>query len=72
MGNIRIVADSTCDLSAELKEQYHIITIPLCIVMEDQSHYDGEDITPDQICGRMLTGLLPRLLRFLTKRRRLF
>ena len=49
MGNIRIVADSTCDLSAELKEQYHIITIPLCIVMEDQSLYDGEDITPDQI-----------------------
>lgn len=49
MGNIRIVADSTCDLSANLKEQYHIITIPLCIVMEDQSHYDGEDITPDQI-----------------------
>ncbi len=49
MGNIRIVADSTCDLSAELKEKYNIITIPLCIVIEDQSYYDGEDITPDQI-----------------------
>ena len=49
MGNIRIVADSTCDLSAELKETYNIVTIPLCIVMEDQSYFDGESITPDQI-----------------------
>lgn len=49
MGTIRIVADSTCDLSEELKERYDIITIPLCIVMEDKSYYDLEDITPDQI-----------------------
>ena len=49
MGKIRIVADSTCDLSSELKEKYNIQTIPLCIVMEDETFYDGEDITPDQI-----------------------
>lgn len=49
MGTIRIVADSTCDLSAELKEKYHIVTIPLCIVLEDQNYFDGENITPDQI-----------------------
>ncbi len=49
MGAIRIVADSTCDLSAELKEKYHIITIPLCIIMEDNCYFDGENITPDQI-----------------------
>ncbi len=49
MGRIRIVADSTCDLSAELKEQNEITTIPLCIVMDDKSYYDGEEITPQQI-----------------------
>lgn len=49
MGNIRIVADSTCDLSAELKEKCNIVTIPLCIVLEDESYFDGENITPDQI-----------------------
>lgn len=49
MGNIRIVADSTCDLSAELKDKYNIATIPLCIVLEDESYFDGESITPDQI-----------------------
>ena len=49
MGTIRIVADSTCDLSAELKDKFNITTIPLCIVMEDQTYFDGESITPDQI-----------------------
>lgn len=46
---IRLVADSTCDLSQELKDKYGIVTIPLCIVMEDKSYYDGEEITPDEI-----------------------
>lgn len=49
MENIRIMADSTCDLSAELKETYGIVTIPLCIMMDDKNYYDGEDMTPDQI-----------------------
>ncbi len=46
---VRIVADSTCDLSKGLLEQYGITIIPLCIVMDDVSYFDGEDITPDQI-----------------------
>ena len=46
MGTIKIVADSTCDLSPELLEKYDISVIPLCIVMGDQSYYDGLDTTP--------------------------
>lgn len=49
MGKIRIAADSTCDLSSELLKEYDIAVIPLCIVMEDKSYYDREEITPDQI-----------------------
>ena len=49
MPKIQIVADSTCDLSPELKERFHIITIPLCIVLDDKSYYDGEEITPPEI-----------------------
>ncbi len=49
MGKVRIVADSTCDLSTELLERYEISTIPLCIVMEDKSYYDGEEVTPKEI-----------------------
>lgn len=49
MSKIRIVADSTCDLSKELIDQYNISIIPLCIVMGDQSYYDGIETTPDEI-----------------------
>ena len=49
MSKIRIVADSTCDLSPDLREKYDITIIPLCIVMEDKSYYDGEEITTDEI-----------------------
>ena len=47
--SIRIVADSTCDLSKDLIEKYNITIIPLSIIMGDESHYDGEDITPEDI-----------------------
>lgn len=49
MSKIQLIADSTCDLTPELKERFHIATIPLCIVLDDQSYYDGEQILPDEI-----------------------
>ncbi len=49
MKSIRIVADSTCDLSKELIERYSISIIPLCILLDGVSYYDGIDITPEQI-----------------------
>ena len=47
--SIRIVADSTCDLSKELIEKYDISIIPLSIVMGENSYYDGVETTPDDI-----------------------
>lgn len=49
MSKIKIIADSTCDLSADLLEKYEIDIIPLCIVMDDVSYFDGIEITPDEI-----------------------
>ncbi len=46
---IKIVTDSTCDLSKDLLAQYDIGIVPLCIVMGDKSYYDGLEITPDEI-----------------------
>ena len=46
---IKIMADSTCDLSPELIEQFHIDLIPLCVVMGDNTYLDGVNITPDEI-----------------------
>lgn len=46
---IKILADSTCDLSKELIEKYNVSIIPLHIVMEDKEYKDGQEITPDEI-----------------------
>lgn len=49
MRKIRIIADSTCDLSPELVAKYNITIVPLCIVLDEKSYFDGEEITPAQI-----------------------
>lgn len=49
MKQIRIVADSTCDLSKELIEKYDINIIPLCIMLGDNTFLDSVDITPEEI-----------------------
>ncbi|MDF2800339.1 MAG: hypothetical protein K0S61_242 [Anaerocolumna sp.] len=46
---IKIVADSTCDLSPELLEQYSIDLIPLCVVMGEKTYLDGVNISPNEI-----------------------
>ena len=44
---IRVSADSTCDLSPQLLEEYDIETLPLYVVMEGRTYQDGVDLTPD-------------------------
>lgn len=46
---VKIISDSTCDLSADLIEQYDISIVPLHIVCGDKEYRDGVDITPDSI-----------------------
>ena len=38
---IRIVSDSTCDLSPELIKRYSIEIVPLCIELGDREYLDG-------------------------------
>jgi DegV family protein with EDD domain len=49
MGKVRIVADSTCDLSQHLIEKFNITIIPLNIVLDMKSYQDGIEIKPDEI-----------------------
>ena len=49
MANVKILADSTCDLSDELLEKYDITVIPLYIQLDDKSYLDKLEITPDRI-----------------------
>ena len=46
---IRIISDSTSDLSGGLKEKYNIEIIPLHVVMGEQEYLDGVNIAPDDI-----------------------
>ena len=58
---ILITSDSTCDLSAELKERYNIKIIPLGITLGTEVYRDGIDITPDDIYAHHAkTGELPK------------
>ena len=46
---IKILADSTCDLSPELVEKYNIGIIPLYVRLGDEEYKDGKNITPQDL-----------------------
>lgn len=54
--NIRICADSTCDLSPELVEKYGVGILPLYIVKNGVSLADGVEITPQDIYDHVSGG----------------
>jgi len=47
--SVKIISDSTCDLSKELIEKYNIDILPLHIVLGEVEYKDGEEISPDKI-----------------------
>ena len=46
---VKIISDSTCDLSRELLETYDIAVLPLHIHLGDGEYLDGVNITPDEL-----------------------
>ena len=46
---VKIISDSTCDLSKELIEKYDIEITPLTVTLGEKSGKDGIDITPEDI-----------------------
>ena len=46
---VKIISDSTCDLSKELLEKYNVSIIPLHIHLGEKEFADGVDISPDDI-----------------------
>lgn len=47
--NIKICADSTCDLSDALLNQYNITLAPLYVIMDDKPYRDRVEIVPEDI-----------------------
>ncbi len=54
--NIKILSDSTCDLSQELLEQNNITIVPLIVIKDDVSYTDGVTITPEEIFSHVAAG----------------
>ena len=54
--NIKILSDSTCDLSQQLLEQHNISLIPLTVVKDGQQYKDGVTITPSDIFAHVAAG----------------
>lgn len=54
--NIKITADSTCDLTPELIETYHITITPLSVTCGGESFKDGVDIVPDALYEKIETS----------------
>ena len=46
---IKIISDSTCDLSKELIEKYDITILPLHIHLGEQEYEDGVNISVDDL-----------------------
>ena len=46
---VKIISDSTCDLSPELIEKYDIAIVPLYVNMGDKVMKDGVEVIPDDI-----------------------
>ena len=46
---VKIISDSTCDLSPELIARYDIDILPLHIVLGEEDFEDGRGISPDEI-----------------------
>ena len=46
---VKIISDSTCDLSRGLLERYDVDIVPLHVLMGDSEYEDGVDIMPDEI-----------------------
>ena len=54
--NIKILSDSTCDLSSELLAQNDITLVPLTVIKGDEQFKDGVTITPADIFAHVAAG----------------
>ena len=47
--SVKIISDSTCDLSRELVGKYDVKILPLHVMLGEEEFQDGRNITPDEI-----------------------
>lgn len=58
--NIKIIADSGCDLPQEIIEELDIDVLPLSVIINDEEYADGIDIKPKRLYELMKNGKAPK------------
>lgn len=53
---IKVLADSTCDLSKEIVEKFNIGIVPLTVIKDGQQYLDNVTITPAEIFAHVANG----------------
>ncbi|OJX38136.1 MAG: hypothetical protein BGO78_08905 [Chloroflexi bacterium 44-23] len=56
MSNVIVLTDSTAYIPTEISAQLPIRVIPLTLILEGQTYFDGVDIMPDDFYKRLLTS----------------
>lgn len=54
--NIKILSDSTCDLSPELANKFNVSILPLTVIKNGESFLDNVTITPKDIFAHVASG----------------
>lgn len=54
--NVKIISDSTCDLTPDLLQKYDIDIVPLIVMKNGQEYIDGATITPADIFAHVAAG----------------
>ncbi len=54
--NIKIISDSTCDLSEQILKEHGIDLVPLTVIKNDEAFKDGITITPAEIFAHVAAG----------------
>ena len=60
MAKIKIVTDSSAQLTPEEIEAYDIHVIPLSVEINGENHVDGETITRQELVDELRKGNIPK------------
>ena len=56
---IKVVTDSTADLSPDLIQELDITVVPACVIFGNKTYRDGVDISQDEVYHKMITENIP-------------
>lgn len=60
MANVKIVTDSSVQLTPEEIEKYNITVVPLSVEVDGKNYIDGEDISREELVDFLRKGIIPK------------